>query len=398
MFGLASSMPNDTFYVTNRIIGREPKGDLSISNGYWRWLRCIKPKPVNVKLLGESMKEIDVDDYDVAILIPDAGQIEVWEKYLQDIPIVWKFHLCNTVVKELLAKHGSKLIGDYPCIYSAESQKEFYGMKGKIAWSQDPEIYNGWTGEVKKAMWTCERIGIPNQNDARYMERGGFIWDKIHPFTHSKRYGLDFRLGTPITTFEEMIVAYKLNRCYLECATGTILTDGLIEAMMSGMPPVVYASWEMDRIIEHGVNGFKSTNPTEMINYVNNLLEDHDLAKEMGKEARKTALKLWSPEISREAYHEACLEAIRQYNKQGRRRKNTLQLFQLYSIKSHSTSVDDFLFEMSKRKITELKSDFEKEFCNVVTCSHCLKKFELKHVKGTHIVKPVDDGEYVEVG
>lgn len=396
MFGLASSMPDDTFYIMNKMDGANPTNDLAESNGYWRWLRCIKPKPSNVKLLGQNISEIDVDDYDVAILIPDAGHVNIWKKYLTDIPIVWKFHLGNKGTKNILDEKGTEILGNYPCIFSASSQRDFYGIDGEVAWSQNPEIYKNWTGEIKRAMWTCERIGAPN--DARYMQRGGRIWDKIHPYVKSKRYGLDFRLGTPITSFEEMIVAYRLNRCYVECATNTILTDGLVEAMMSGMPPVVYAAWEMDRVIEHGVNGFKSTEPREMINYISNLLEDYDLAKKIGEKARETALELWGPKVTETVYHKAFMEAIRKhdgwgYGKHGK----TPKLLRVYGIKSENTTVDDFLYETSKKKISELESDFVKEFSNVVTCSRCLRQFQIRHIKGMHYIKPLDSGEYIEV-
>lgn len=395
-FGLASSMPNDTFYIANKLVTEYASSDLSISNGYWRWLRCIKPKPVNVKLLGQSISEINVDDYDVAILIPDANQFEIWTKYLVNMPIVWKFHLSNQGTKDALGTKGEKMLGNYPCIFSAHTQKEFYGLNGSVAWSQSPEIYKDWSGDIKRAMWTCERIGVPN--DARYTQRGGYIWDQIHPYLKIKRYGLDFRLGTPITSFEEMILAYRINRCYVECATNTILTDGLVEAMMSGMPPVVYAAWEMDRIIDHEVNGFKSTDPKEIINYVSNLLEDYDLAKEIGEKARETAIKLWGPEVTRTVYYDAFVEAIRIFNseKYGKS-KGFPKLLQVYRIKNESTTVDDFLFEMSKARIKELEEDFKKEFSNFVTCSHCLKQFEITHIKGAHLIKSLHGEESIEV-
>lgn len=394
MFGLATSMPNDTFYIANKLTLKHRTNDISISNGYWQWLKCIKPKPTNVKLLGQNLSEINTDDYDVAILIPDAGQIDLWKKYLNEMPIVWKFHLSNPESRAIFNARGSEVIGNYPCIFSANSQREFYGLEGDIAWSQSPEIYKDWNGKIERAMWTCERIGVPN--DSRYMQRGGYIWDQIRQYIKAKRYGLDFRLGTPITAFEEIVNAYKFNRCYVECATNTILTDGLVEAMMTGMPPVVYASWEMDRVIEHGVNGFKSKDIKEIIEYTNLLLGDYDLAKEIGKKSRETALELWNPEVTKNVYHNAFKKASKIYNsEQHSRNKKFPLLMQIYRLENHQVT-DDFFMMITKKKISELGSEFGKMHSNIVECSFCLKKFKLSHHEGKHIIESADGEEIIE--
>jgi glycosyltransferase involved in cell wall biosynthesis len=44
----------------------------------------------------------------------------------------------------------------------------------------------------------------------------------------------------------------------------------------------------LPEVISHGVNGFLSNDPAELREYCRLLLNDKELAKEMGKEARKT--------------------------------------------------------------------------------------------------------------
>lgn len=382
IFSLATSMPEDNFYIVNKVEPDEQRGsDLCVEAGYWQWLRELKPKPGNVKLLGTDWSGIDQDDYDVAILIPDANQIRLMNKYLTDFPIVWKFHLNNSAsrnaIKDLQAKGKDPLRG-YPCIFSAESQKIFYDLKGEVAWGQSPDIYKDWKGEVPRAMWTAERIGLPKQTDVRYMSRGGNIWDQVKSQVLGKRYGLDFRLGTPITPFEDLLFAYKINRCYIECATETILTDGLVEAMMTGMPPIVYAAWEMDKIIEDGVNGFKSKDPKELASFCQMLIDDYDLAKEIGKNARKTALKYWSPNVVKTVYHKCFEIAIR---------SNFTKIPRTQKTKKEMTRGDKYLLKISDDRLRELEYNYYKRHTGLLECPYCFERFRIVHLKGKHALE-----------
>jgi hypothetical protein len=393
MFGLASSMPNDAFYIINKVEPDEQRGsDLCVQNGYWRWLPFLKPKPANVTILGQGFSEINFDDYDVIILIPDAGQLRFIQKYGvgTKIPVVWKFHLnefgAKRVYEELVAQGKELPTLGYPAVFSAQSQKEFYGLEGEVAWSQSPEVYQGWKGDVRRVMWTCERIGNPETigGDPRYMYRGGMIWDKINPRVNSIRYGLDIRLGTPITAFEELISAYRLNRCYVECAVNTILTDGLVEAMMTGMPPVVHDSWEMGRIIDQGINGFKSKNIDELVMFINKLLEDPDLAKTIGQEARNTALKLWSPKVSEDVYHRSIEKSFEVFNK----RTNSNKMFLPHSLKI--STADNYMLNTSMKRIQELDLAFYIKHTGMLECPHCFERLKIVHMKGEHTLEPFD--------
>jgi hypothetical protein len=386
-------MPTDSFHIINKIEPDEQRGsDLCVQNGYWQWLPALKPKPGNVFLLGQSFSEVNFDDYDVILLIPDAGQLRFIEKYGvgTKIPVVWKFHLSDfqsqAIYKELIAKGKELPTLGYPVVYSAQTQKEFYGIPGEVAWSQSPDIYKDWRGDIRRVMWTCERIGTPSTvgGDIRYMYRGGMIWDKITPHVNAIRYGLDIRLGTPITSFEELLSAYRLNRCYVECAVNTILTDGLVEAMMTGMPPVVHDSWEMSRVIEHGVNGYKSKDPMEMIKFITTLLDDFDLAKRIGQEARKTAIKFWEPKVSEDVYHNSIEKAFEIFNQRiGSPRSKVTDIFQV-------STADSYMLSSSGKRIQELELAFYTKHTGILECPHCFERLKIVHLKGEHSVEPFE--------
>lgn len=74
----------------------------------------------------------------------------------------------------------------------------------------------------------------------------------------------------------------------------TSLGLSVLEAMMVGLPIIGLATTELTTIIHNGVNGFIDTNVRALIPKMKELIEDSELAHDMGKEARKTALARFS--------------------------------------------------------------------------------------------------------
>lgn len=61
------------------------------------------------------------------------------------------------------------------------------------------------------------------------------------------------------------------------------------EAMMAGMPVVALATTEIPAVIKDGVNGIIHNDPEYLISKMKMLLNDHDTAAMLGRNARKTA-------------------------------------------------------------------------------------------------------------
>ena len=70
----------------------------------------------------------------------------------------------------------------------------------------------------------------------------------------------------------------------------------LMEAMMCGLPAIAYDIDGIGEIIDNGVNGFliEKANAAAMANAISRLLDDSDLAQQMGANAREKAQSLWS--------------------------------------------------------------------------------------------------------
>lgn len=74
----------------------------------------------------------------------------------------------------------------------------------------------------------------------------------------------------------------------------TSLGLALLEAMMIGMPVVAFATTEIPVVIEDGISGILSTNRSVLIDGMRTLIADRELAAELGRCARRTALERFS--------------------------------------------------------------------------------------------------------
>jgi len=66
------------------------------------------------------------------------------------------------------------------------------------------------------------------------------------------------------------------------------------EAMAAGLP--ILGNCNPSSPIEHGVSGFLTDDPVQLNHYAKQLIDDVELARKMGEEARKAAQRLFSPE------------------------------------------------------------------------------------------------------
>ena len=95
---------------------------------------------------------------------------------------------------------------------------------------------------------------------------------------------------------EDLVKTYQSSRIFLNTSTISPVPTALLEAMSCGCAVVTTATCMIPEIIENGVNGFISNDETELKQYLVDLLNDEDLAKSLGKEARKTIVDKFSQE------------------------------------------------------------------------------------------------------
>jgi glycosyltransferase involved in cell wall biosynthesis len=94
----------------------------------------------------------------------------------------------------------------------------------------------------------------------------------------------------------ELIGGYQQCGVFLNTSTISPIPTSLLEAAACGCPIVSTNNCAIPELIEHGVNGLLSNDPEQMRTYCKQLLNDKDMAAEMGRKAREKVLSDFSLE------------------------------------------------------------------------------------------------------
>jgi len=94
----------------------------------------------------------------------------------------------------------------------------------------------------------------------------------------------------PSRSTQDVIDAHRSHRIFLNTSTFSPVPMSLLEAMSCSCAVVSTATCMMPDIIKHGHNGllFPANKPEKGLELIKQLMEDEDMAEELGKNARKT--------------------------------------------------------------------------------------------------------------
>lgn len=168
-----------------------------------------------------------------------------------------------------------------------------------VPFCADPADYLAYTGETPHGLRICNFV------DSR---RKILLWD-----FHERAFaGLPVKIVghnpgmsgvRAASNWDELKRDLRSHRFHIHTADPR-LEDGYnmatVEAMAAGMP--ILGNRHPGSPIEHGVSGFLSDDAAELRNYAIMLLENRDLAVEMGRQARKTATERFSVGAFREGF------------------------------------------------------------------------------------------------
>jgi hypothetical protein len=196
--------------------------------------------------------------------------------------------------------------------YSPEEDKiaGYVGGDAVIRFYKDPDEFKDYNGHMPAVL----TIGQSMKERTTFC--GYEIFMRASEGLHRNLYGTQSRhldltpMDDPLwrgqLSFEELKDTYRNHRVYFY--TGTYpasYTLNFIEAMMTGIPIVAIGrelanlkvfdmdSYEVDKIIENGVNGFVSNDIEVLRSNINYLLENPDKAREMGEKGREKAIELF---------------------------------------------------------------------------------------------------------
>ena len=104
-------------------------------------------------------------------------------------------------------------------------------------------------------------------------------------------------LSKPAASIEELVATYQNSRIFLNTSTISPVPTALMEAMSCGCAVVSTATCMIPEVIEHGVNGFITNDKEQMKQHLVDLLNDEDMAREIGDNARKTIVERYSTDL-----------------------------------------------------------------------------------------------------
>ena len=103
-------------------------------------------------------------------------------------------------------------------------------------------------------------------------------------------------LSEPAKDVSELVKEYQTSSVFFNSSTISPVPTSLVEAMSCGCAVVSTATCMIPEIIENGKNGLISNDPQELRGFLELLLKDKDLAKELGDNARKTIVEKYNLE------------------------------------------------------------------------------------------------------
>jgi len=107
---------------------------------------------------------------------------------------------------------------------------------------------------------------------------------------------------------------YCASAVFLNTSLVSPVPTALMEAMACGCAVVSTNNCMIPEIVEHGVNGFLSNDPNELRSYVQLLLKDKSLAKQLGIAARRTIVERFSLDQFVNKWNDLFYKTIGEYN------------------------------------------------------------------------------------
>jgi len=249
-----------------------------------------------------------IEPYDVIIFMSGLNEkllISNWDN-IKHKRVIWRGIGQNTSATEPLLKkyrsEGLELVRYSP---KEEGYRGYAGADAMIRFYKDPEVFDGWVGDTDQVMTLAQSLKV-RETFLHYREIMGTLTGFNSKVYGSGNHELGKFNGGEIS-FEAMLDTMRHARVFVYGGTWpACYTLSIIEAMMMGMPVVAIGKsiahlpqyeqldfYEVDEIIEHRVNGFIGNSINEMREYVQKLIIDYDMAKEVSQKARSRAIELF---------------------------------------------------------------------------------------------------------
>jgi glycosyltransferase involved in cell wall biosynthesis len=235
--------------------------------------------------------------YDLILAQSRFGQFQVATKINEklNIPIIALEHTTPTpdLTPDRL-KEIAKMVGDVNVFISVNSAEQWNSLGinrnlNVIEHCVDLEVFNVNPNYKKER----RVISVANQFENRDYCLNFSGWKRIVERLPFVLFGDNPNLSQSLNP-QELAVEYNKSLVFLNTSTFSPIPMSLLEAMACGCAVVSMATCAIPDIIQNGVNGFISNDEKELEDYCKKLLEDPELAHNLGQNAAKTIKERFS--------------------------------------------------------------------------------------------------------
>lgn len=163
----------------------------------------------------------------------------------------------------------------------------------------DTKFWDGWVGgdgKIMTAVWD-------------YIKRdricGYSLWQEVTKDLATNPWGETPGLSKMADNTDHLRELYRNASVFLNTTLWSSCPFSILEAMSVGCPVVTTATTSMPEFINNGENGFMTDNPELMRKYIEDLIEDKDMALEIGAAGRATVIKYFGQKQFIEAWNKA---------------------------------------------------------------------------------------------
>lgn len=263
--------------------------------GMKEWKTEYAPVPHNYTLLPYNTSLPTYVDFDVVLSQSKFAQYSTAKRFAQElgIPLISLEHtLPHPNWSPIQTEQVRRLRGNVN-VFLSEFSREAWG------WEGDYKIVGpGIDDNIFVPKWYNEKHNIILSVVNDWINRDAFcgfrLWQQVTKDLPVFVLGDTPGLSKAAKNTQELIDTYQSCKIFLNTSLVSTAPFTLLEAMACGMAVVTTATSMIPQIVQNGVNGFCTNDPTELRKYCRMLLEDNDLCQRLGREARRTIEERYS--------------------------------------------------------------------------------------------------------
>ena len=175
------------------------------------------------------------------------------------------------------------------------SSNSFISKFNMMAWNMDESNSSFVEHGVDTDFWKPDNLSrqniclsVVNDWPNRDWCCGFNLWKETISGLPAVVVGKSPGFSEPAQSAEELRNAYQSSRIFYNTSLHSPVPTVMMEAMACGCAVVSTATCMIPEIIQHGYNGLISNDPRQLRSYLESLLNNEQLAKEIGANARKT--------------------------------------------------------------------------------------------------------------